>query len=107
METINTELLIMGDFNGRVGTCDEKRNNNGQRVIDFCVDNNLVASNTFFKNKDIHKFTRIMDREERSIIDLVLVGREYCKLIKDVRVKRGFEIGSDYHLVYIKLKRKK
>ncbi|KAF2902924.1 hypothetical protein ILUMI_03262 [Ignelater luminosus] len=54
VDTLSMGLLIMSDFNGRVSICAEKgfpvgkfgkkkRNNNEQRIIDSCVDNNLMS----------------------------------------------------------------
>lgn len=110
-------LLIGGDLNGRVGNngreasgCigkygEPNKNSNGQRIIDFCTVNNLFVANTFFQHADIHKYTRIMEsRQEKSIIDLLLMERSGRKRIKDVRVKRQYEIGSDHHFVSIQVK---
>ncbi|KAK4873256.1 hypothetical protein RN001_015285 [Aquatica leii] len=60
----------MGDMNGRVGNNNESierhmgqqgentKNDNGRRLIDLCVGNDLVITNTKFMHKDIHKYTR-------------------------------------------------
>jgi len=41
-----------------VGTNEEATlNNNSRKLIDFCALNNLKIMNTFFKHKEIHKFT--------------------------------------------------
>ena len=55
-------VLIMGDFNARVG-CDgntwkgvigrhgpNEKNENGERLLDFCALSNLVVTNTLFKH---------------------------------------------------------
>ena len=42
-------------------------------------------------------------RELRSIIDYFLVGKGNRVRVKDVRVVRGAEIGSDHHLVLLKI----
>jgi hypothetical protein len=57
----------MGDLNARfgnnkimkiVGTNGEPTvKNNGKKLIDFCTFNNMRIMNSFFKHKDIHKFT--------------------------------------------------
>lgn len=117
METTRGNIFIAGDFNGRVGIRDhtytttigkygeEKRNNNGKRLLDFCIIHDLIITNTFFKHKDIHKFTRVQpSRGERSIIDYVLVERENRSIIRDVRVKRSFEIHSDHFLLVAEIR---
>jgi hypothetical protein len=61
-------LLIVGDFNARVGKQDNQgpgnvigvhtvddTNENGKRLIDFCNQNNLIVTNTFFQYKPIHQ----------------------------------------------------
>lgn len=63
----------------------------------------MIVANTHFKYKDIHKYTReVASRKERSIIDYFLVSKELRSLIKDIKVKRGPEIGSDHFLVVMK-----
>lgn len=108
---------IMGDINARIGNNnigvetimgkngEGHSNSNGNRFIDFCVINDLAIMNTFFKHKDIHKYTRVEDsRNEKSIIDYIVTSREEKKNISDVRVMRGAEIGSDHYLVTMKVK---
>jgi len=52
-----------------VGTnVEAKLNSNGRKSIDFCTFNNLKSMNTFFKCKEIHKFT-CEARGHKSIID--------------------------------------
>jgi exonuclease III len=63
----NDYILMMGDLNARigntkimkiVGTNDKPTvNNNGKKLRDFCTFNNMRIMNSFFKHKDIHKFT--------------------------------------------------
>lgn len=117
VEDINGRIILIGDLNGRVakrmqgdsdviGPFGERvRNNNGNRLIHFCEENNLMIMNTFFKHKEIHSYTReVKSRNEKSIIDYVLINRSNKKEILDVRAKRGPEINSDHYLVTTKLK---
>src|SRR3978361_301884 len=103
-ESAKGELYIAGDFNGRTGKSDEvysgvigshgeiTRNNNGRRMLDFCMMHNLIVTNTFFEHKDIHKITRQMkSREERSIIDHIVVQSKNRGKIMETRVRRGPE----------------
>lgn len=115
-EDAKARLIVMGDFNGRVGKKDEEtretigmygertRNNNGKRLIDYCLNNNLIATNTFFAHKEIHKYTReVRSRNEKSIIDYILINQRYKKEVKDIRVRRGPEIYTDHYLVMAKI----
>lgn len=116
-DSCNGVIIIMGDFNGRVGSKDEKyntslgkfgenkRNNNGKRILDYCLQHNLIVANTFFSHREIHTITREEpSRNEKSIIDYIMTQKENRKIIKDVKVKRGPEIGSDHYLVVAKVK---
>jgi len=63
------ELLILGDFNARVGKDygtyegtigkfgKEKINSNGERMLAFCTEHQLCVTNTFFKQPDKNYFT--------------------------------------------------
>ena len=88
---------------GRQG--DETLKRNGRR--DFCVLHELVIMNTTFQHKDIHKFTwDSKGRGLRSIIDYFIVRRTLRPGVVDVRVVRGVELGSDHHLVLMKVRLK-
>lgn len=113
-------ILVMGDLNGRVGKQNEgieeylgkegetTKNNNGDRIIEISIENNLVIANTKFRHKDIHKYTRAVDsRNEKSIIDYFLISKPKWKNVQDVKVTRLAEIGSDHYLVKMDLKSKK
>lgn len=115
IEDTKGSIVVLGDLNGRVGKKEAKtsdtigihgeviRNNNGNRIIDFCIQNNLVVMNTFFQHKDIHKYTReCKSRNERSIIDYIIVSRDVRRKIKDVKVNREAEIFSDHYLLTAK-----
>ena len=65
------ELLLLGDFNARVGTNADfwqgvigphsvgNMNDNGLRLLSLCTEYNLSITNTFFKMKNKHKTTWI------------------------------------------------
>ena len=106
------EILILGDLNARVGNNkqdsygaigkegEDMQSPNGEILIDFCIRNNLKIANTFFKHKSIHKWTRVSEeRNERSIIDYVIVSNHLFYKTQDVKVRRGAEIYSDHFLL--------
>ena len=112
----NQEIIITGDLNARVGNKTEvfcgvigkegetTESPNGERLIDLCIRNNMKIANTFFKHKDVHKLTRVVEeRNERSIIDYIIVSNSLFYSTHDVRVKRGAEIYSDHFLVIAKM----
>ena len=61
--------------------------------------------NTFFQHKRIHKYTWYRDSQgQRSLIDFCIVSADLFSTVSDVRVKRGAELSTDYHLVVCTLK---
>ena len=115
-------LVITGDFNSKVGNNPEpyhqvmgrhgagERNTNGEKLCEFCDTNELVITGTIFPHKNIHKLTWVSpDGQTRNQIDHTLVNKKFRSSIRDTRVYRGADIGSDHYLVKttIKLKLKK
>jgi endonuclease/exonuclease/phosphatase family metal-dependent hydrolase len=108
----NSSVILAGDMNARVGSLaipgvvgtfgEQHINRNGNALRDFATFNNMKITNTFFRKKDIHKFTWSA-RGTRSLIDYVLVNEKLCNNVTDVRVYRGSDIGSDHFLVVAKL----
>lgn len=88
-ENLQERLLVLGNFNGRIGKKDVEteetigihgemiRNNNGKRLIVYCFNNNLVIANTFFDHKEIHKHT---SQEQRGEINHRLIYINKSKL---------------------------
>ena len=65
------------------------------------------VTNMFFDHKNIHRYTReVASRQERSIIDYILVEQSKMHAVKDVRIKCGPEIGSDNHLLILEAKQR-
>jgi len=104
--------MLIGDMNARVGNNrvintvgtngEATLNNNGRKLIDFCTSNNLNIMNTFFKHKEIHKFTW-ETRGHKSIIDYFIKNMKTSKVIQDIRVYRNNEIDSDHYLLCAKV----
>ena len=87
-------------------------NDNGERFISFCSTNGFSIGNTYFQHKLIHKKTwRSPDGKTLNEIDYICVNNRWKSSLRDVRVKRGADIGSDHYLlvttVKLRLKRKK
>ncbi|XP_071142032.1 craniofacial development protein 2-like [Mytilus edulis] len=105
-------LLVMGDFNAKVGINNEghesimgrhgigRRNENGENLLDICQRNNLVITGTIFPHKDKHKITWISpNKKTENQIDHILVTRQHRTSILDTRAMRGADIGSDHELL--------
>lgn len=111
-------LLIVGDMNAKVGpdnnNCDRAighgcgvKNNNGKRLVDFCLENNCIVGGTFFPHKDIHKLTwKSPDGLTTNQIDHILINRKWHRSLQDDRVCRGADANSDHYLVTASIKLK-
>ena len=113
-------ILIMGDFNARVGLeqassahnvvgkhAVDKQNQNGRRLVDFCLYNEFVITNTFFPHKSVHQTTWMHPKTKKwHMLDYVLVNRKFRNSIQDVRAYRGATggIGTDHHLLMAKVR---
>ena len=104
----NENISLSGDFNGRIGnqpipecigTCGEQvMNNNGAALRDIRAFNKLNITNSFYRHKDIHKFTWEA-RGTKSIIDYIIINDRLKSNIEYTRVFRGSGINSDHKLV--------
>ena len=111
------QLLLLGDFNARVGADHEswptclgrfgigKMNQNGQRLLELCTLHNLCIANTYFQTKHHHK---VSWRHPRSKLwhqlDLIITRRTN---IKDVLYARSFhsaDCDTDHSLVGCKVR---
>ena len=111
----NENIIIMGDLNGRVGLDrtnvgnvigpfgEATRNDDGERLIDWCLLNNMSIMNGFFKQRDSHKFTRYRwnrntgQFDQKSIIDYFLSSDK--RIFNNVKVLPGDSMDSDHRLV--------
>ncbi|CAF4499732.1 unnamed protein product [Rotaria sp. Silwood2] len=96
-------LLIMGDFNARVGKQQHQTsgnvvgphavdhiNENGKRLVDFCAANKLIISNTFFQHKGVHQMTWMHPGNKKwHMLDYTLVNRKFRSSVEDVRRPRN------------------
>jgi len=106
-------IILAGDFNARIGNqpipeCigtygEQVTNYNGAALRDFCAFNKLKVTNSFYRHKNIHKFTWEA-RWTRSIMDYIIINVRLKNNIEDIRVFRGSEIDSDHKLVESKFK---
>ena len=109
-------ILLLGDFNARVG-CDHetwpplgpygigKVNDNGLLLLQLCTELDLVITNTFSQQKKEHKATWFHPRSKHGhMIDFIITRRRDLKNFCKVRVMRGAECGTDHMMVRAKLK---
>lgn len=108
------EIIILGDMNSRTGSKtrddvigqygEQTVNDNGQRLITLCRQNDLRITNGFYPHKRIHKYTWTKQSQNlKSIIDYLIVRQKTNFRIYDVRVHRGPTCGSDHYLLKAKI----
>ena len=111
-------VMVLGDLNARVGDREVKGvtgkfgvpevNDSGERLLDMCMERELVIGNTWFRKKRINKFTWVRVANgvvvERALMDYVLIEKKMIGRLKDVHVYRGAAAGmSDHYLVEAKV----
>lgn len=112
-------LMVMGDFNARVGSDHETwsktlgrygieggESDNGLRLLDLSAAQSLCVLGTFFQHKRIHQYTWYQrGKDYRSQIDHILIRRRWLSSVSDTRVYRGGDFSnSDHRLLVSKLR---
>ena len=107
-------MVVLGDLNARVGDREVEGvtgkfgvpdvNDSGERLLEMCMERELVVGNTRFKKKRINKYTWVRVANgvvvERALMDYVLIEKRMIGRLKDVHVYRGVAAGiSDHYLV--------
>ena len=107
--------IVMGDFNAKVGNerIDDivgswglgSRNERGDRLIDWCRQNEFIISNTWFKNHPRRIYTWISPGDRtRNQIDYILVQKRFRNAIKTAKALPGADCGSDHNPVMCDMK---
>lgn len=104
--------IVMGDLNAKVGSDNTHRehimgkegvgtrNDNGERFVDFCTDEDLVIGGTLFKHQLSHKVTWYSpDGITRNQIDHITISRKWRRSLLDVRVYRSADVYTDHKLL--------
>ena len=114
-------LVIMGDFNAKVGTLQTnkevmgkyglgERNNRGQKLVEFCEQNHLWISNTQFKHHPRRTYTWTAPNNiHRNQIDYIMISKRWKTNINNCKAYPGADCDSDHNMVMatwkMKLKR--
>ena len=106
-------LLIGGDFNAKIGVPASaverrcaganalgSRNDNGDRLMELMIANQLLATNTCFDHKAAHTVTwHSNDQRTQNQIDYILVRQRWRSSIMDARTYWGTAWVSDHGLL--------
>ena len=112
-------LLIMGGINAKFASensnCEAAMgkhgcgsiNDNGERLVDFCLNNNCIIGGTIFPHKNIHKLTwKSPDGRTINQINHVIINKKWRRSLLDVKVYRGAHVSSDHYMLFAKIKLK-
>lgn len=110
MENLYKTIIVMGDFNSQIGQRRKnedkiigpytigKRNDNGQRLINYAAENNLTVMNSFYKRNLLRKCTwQSPDGITRNEIDFITTNKP--KLFLNVEVLNRFNFNTDHRLL--------
>uniref|UniRef100_H3AUZ3 Endonuclease/exonuclease/phosphatase domain-containing protein n=1 Tax=Latimeria chalumnae TaxID=7897 RepID=H3AUZ3_LATCH len=111
------QLFLLGDFNARVNADNNswpdclgyfgigKMNINGQQLHEFCAQDQLCITNSYFAGKDCHK---VSWRHPRSghwhQLDLVIVKRKDLPSVQKTRTFHSADCDTDHSLIISKVK---
>ena len=117
LKTVKSDeiLIVMGDMNAKIGkgksgsTVGEhglgKRNERGERLINFCNEMNLCIANTFFEHPARKLYTwKSPGDVHRNQIDFIMIRKRFRNSLKQCSTYPGADIDSDHNPVIAKLK---
>ncbi|XP_060792617.1 craniofacial development protein 2-like [Neoarius graeffei] len=99
-------LLVVGDFNARIGPEDAKftfhkeTNRNARQLLDLASEKDLVISSTYFRKKAGKLWTFISPGGIKYQLDYVLIHRKWCNSMLNVEAYNSFaSVGSDHRII--------
>ena len=81
-------------------------NEAGQRLIDFCQENALIANTLFQQHKRRLYTWTSPDGQHRNQIDYILCSQRWRSSIKSAKTRQGADYGSDHELLIAKFRLK-
>ena len=110
-------LSIIADWNAKVGSQETPgvtgkfgpgvQNEAGQRLIEFCQENELVITNTLFqKHKRRFYIWTSQDGWHQNQIDYILCSQRWRSSIQSAKTRLGADCGSEHELLIAKFRLK-
>lgn len=113
-------VVVMEDWNARIGDQPETGcgtiglypsesiyKGNGDKMINFCIDNDILIGNMFFPHKKVHKITSEAERRgASSTIAYITYSKTMRYAVNDNMVYRSAELSREHKLLIIKLRLK-
>ncbi|CAG4972521.1 unnamed protein product [Colias eurytheme] len=110
IETSHKNVILMGDFNGQIGTQNRgeeysigdfgfgTRSKNGTRLVNFSLENKLSVLNSFYKKKLTKKWTWISPNGlHKNEIDFIMSNNR--KAFKDLSIIQNLNFNTDHRMV--------
>ncbi|CAF2944575.1 unnamed protein product [Rotaria sp. Silwood2] len=110
-------IIITGNWNAKVGDDNVgwasvmgkhgygKRNERGERLLEFAAEHNLFICNTRFQQKPSRKWTwEAPDGLHKNMIDFVMIQKRWKTSVISCRTFQGADISSDHSLVLCNIK---
>ena len=105
---------MMGDMNAKVGSISHSnnvgnfglggKNDRGERLIQFCKQNQLMITNTWFWQPPQKLYTWKSPGDTRNQIDYIMINQRFRNYIKLAKTLLGADINSDHNPVKVKMK---
>ena len=110
-------LFIIGDWNAKVGSQETPGvtgkfghgiwNEAGQRLIEFCQENELVITNTLVQQHKRRLYTwTSSDGQHHNQIDYILCRQRWRSSIQSAKIRPRADCGSDHELLTAKFRLK-
>lgn len=115
----NDAMIVMGDWNAKVGTDHDtwpdtigkygfgEANERGEKLLEFCCENQLCITNTYYQHKASRKWTwSHPNGNSNNMIDFIIVNQRWKNCILDSRSFPSADTGSDHQLVMCSMRLK-
>ncbi|XP_033122243.1 craniofacial development protein 2-like [Anneissia japonica] len=107
--------IVMADFNAKIGQNEEgkivgkyglgQRNARGERLVEWCIENRMIVTNTHFKHHSRNLYTWKSPGDGcRNQIDFIMINERFRNTVKRVRTYPGADCNTDHILLSGKFK---